>query len=159
KKEYSTLKLITKLSLKYGIPKSDNGGLLNCWIWKLSTKDIGNGFEILELNKDLPNNPQGPLVLSFLWHFSFKDPKTNATLLNQDKLPELDFRIKNSRIYLRTSNKSTISVWFALPFEQLEKYEIDYINELKSSLPFKSSQKHWRIWKKSEKGNWNPSKI
>ena len=159
KKEYSTLKIITKLSLKYGIPKFENDGLLNSWIWKLTKKDIAKGFETLELNNDLPKNLQGPLVLSFTWNFSFKDPKTNKILPNQEKLPELDFRIKNSRIYLRTSNKSSISVWFALPFEQLGKYENEYIKDLKSSLPFKLSDKHWRIWKKSENGNWNPNKI
>lgn len=97
--------------------------------------------------------------MSFLWNFSFIDPKTNQILPNQEKIPELDFRIKNSRIYLRISNKSSISVWLALPFEKLGKFEVEYINELKCHLPFKPSEKHWRIWKKSEKGNWIPNKI
>ena len=159
KKEYNTLKLITKLILKFGIPKFNNDGLLSSLSWKLSENEIEKGFETLKLNTELPENSKGPLVLSFLWNFSFIDPKTNQILPNQEKIPELDFRIKNSRIYLRTSNKSSISVWFALPFEELGKYEIEYINELKSCLPFKPSEKHWRIWKKSEKGNWVPNKT
>ena len=159
KKQYSTLKLLPKLSLMFGIPKFDNNGLLHSWIWKLSKSDVGKGFEILKLNNDLPNNLQGPIILSFTWNFHFKDITTNKLLPNQEKIPEIDFRNNNSRIYLRISNKSTISVWFALPFEQLGNYEMEYIEELKSSLPFKPSEKHWRMWKKSEKGNWNPSKI
>jgi len=159
KKEYSTLKLITKLTLKFGIPKFSNDGLLKTWSWKLSETEIEKGFETLNLNNKLPENSQGPFVLSFLWNFNFKDPNNNQILPNQEKLPELDFRLKNSRIYLRTSNKTSISVWFALPFEQIGKYETEYINELNSFLPFKPSEKHWRIWKKSEKGNWIPNKI
>ncbi len=103
KKEYSSLKLLPKLSLKFGIPKIRRDGYLKSWNWTLDTKDIQKGFEILELNKDLPNNVMGPLTLSFLWNFLFKDPNTNQTLPNQEKIPELDFRIQNSRIYLRIS--------------------------------------------------------
>lgn len=159
KNEYSTLKLVPKLSLKFGFPKFRSGGRLKSWYWNLTEKDIQNGFDALELNKKLPKNSLGPITLSFLWNFKFKDPKTNQNLPNQEKIPELDFRIQNSRIYLRTSNKSTISVWFALPFEQLGSYESEYISNLKSLLPFKVSEKHWRVWKKSDKGNWTPRKL
>lgn len=159
KKEYSDLKLLPKLSLKFGIPKMRNDGWIKSWNWNLSQNDIEKGFEMLELNNDLPNNPAGPLTLNFYWDFHFKDPKTNQILPNQELIPELDFRIKNSRVYLRASKKTTISVWFALPFEQIDKYETEFINELKSNLPFKTSNKHWKIWEKSEKGNWIPRKI
>jgi len=159
KKGYSALKLLPNLSLKFGIPKSRNDGWLRTWTWSLSQKDIEKGFEALELNNDLPNNPAGPITLNFYWNFHFKDPKTNQILPNQELIPELDFRIKNSRIYLRLSKKSTISVWFALPFEQIDKHKMEFINKLKSNLPFKTSDKHWRIWKKSDKGNWTPRKI
>ena len=159
KKEYSALKLLPKLTLKFGIPKTRNDGWLRTWTWNLTEKDIKKGFETLELNDELPNNPAGPITLNFYWNFHFKDPNTNQVLPNQELIPELDFRIKNSRIYLRLSKKSTISVWFALPFEKIDKYESEFIKEIKSKLPFKTSDKHWRIWKKSEKENWTPRKI
>lgn len=157
--EYNTFKLMAKLILKFGIPKFNNDGLLKSWRWKLSESKIEKGFETLKLNEELSENSRGSLALGFLWNFSFIDPKTNQILPNQEKIPELDFRIKNSRIYLRISDKSSISVWLALPFEKLGKFEVEYINELKCHLPFKPSEKHWRIWKKSEKGNWIPNKI
>lgn len=159
KKEYSALKLLPKLSLKFGIPTPRNDGWLRTWTWNLTEKHIGKGFEALDLNNELPKNPAGPITLDFDWNFHFKDPNTNSVLPNQELIPELDFRIKNSRIYLRLSKKSTISVWFAFPFEKIEKYESEFIKEIKSNLPFKTSDKHWRIWKKSEKGNWTPRKI
>ena len=159
KKEYSALKLLPKLTLKFGIPKTRNDGWLRTWTWKLCEKDIDNGFEKLELNNELPNNPAGPLSLNFIWNFHLKDPNTNQILPNQELIPELDFRINNSQIYLKLSKKSTISVWFAFPFDKIGKYEMEYIKQLKSKLPFQTSDKHWRIWKKSENGNWTPRKI
>ncbi|MFY9241728.1 MAG: hypothetical protein WAO74_01730 [Polaribacter sp.] len=159
KKEYSSLKLILKLTLKFGIPKMRNDGWLKNWSWSLSQNNIEKGFEMLKLNSELPKNIFGPISLNFKWNFHFKNPKTNKVLPNQKLIPLLDFRNKNSKIYLRLSEKSTISVWFAFPFEKLGKYELEFIKTLSSKLPFKPSEKHWRIWKKSEKGNWIPRKL
>lgn len=159
KGEYSALKILPKLIRKFGIPKTHHDGFIRSWNWKLSIKNIEKGFKALELNKDLPDNIAGPIVLSFCWNFYFKDPKTNVVLENQEKIPQIDFRIENSRIYLRLSKKSSVSVWFAFPFERINDYEKKYFNNLKKKLPFKPSEKHWRIWKKSKNGNWIPRKI
>ncbi|TDX83088.1 hypothetical protein [Epilithonimonas xixisoli] len=153
-KTYSTFKLLFKLILKFGLPKYLNDGLLKSWTWNLSQKKFQKGFEILELNNQLPNNPFGPISLNFKWNFHFKNNKTNITFPNQNLIPEIDFRNKNSQIYLRISKKSTISTWFAFPFEEINKFEKEYINELKTNLPFKLSDNHWKIWKKSQNGNW-----
>lgn len=118
KKEYSTLKLLPQLILKFGIPKIQNDGWLKTWVWNLSQKNIEKGFEILDLNDKLPKNLAGPITLSFYWNFHFKDPKTNQVLPNQKLIPELDSRIKNSQIYLRLSRKSTVSVWFGFLFQE-----------------------------------------
>ncbi|QNR24541.1 hypothetical protein [Croceimicrobium hydrocarbonivorans] len=158
-KEYSVLNLLTELTIKFGIPKTKNDGWLKSWTWSLKDENIQKGFEMLELNKDLPKNPVGPITLNFCWNFLFKDPKTNQVLPNQELIPVLDFRVKNSRIYLRLSQESTISVWFAFPFARIDKYESAFIGELKSKLPFKASDKHWRMWEKSSNGNWIPRKI
>ena len=101
----------------------------------------------------------GPISINFLWNFHFKDPITHQILPNQKLIPEFDSRIKNSRINFIASKKSTISVWFALPFEDVNEYEIDYIKKLKYSLPFKTSDKNWKIWKKSKNNNWISRKL
>ncbi|MEO1032131.1 MAG: hypothetical protein AAFX55_12035 [Bacteroidota bacterium] len=159
KKEYSALKLLTKLTMKFGIPKTRNDSWLRTWTWRLTEKDIEKELKILDLNNELPANPAGPIVFNFCWNFHFKDPYTNRVLPNQELIPELDSRIKNSQIYLRLSKKSTISVWFALPFEKMGTYESEFIKALTSHLPFKTSDKHWRIWNKSDKGHWTPRKL
>jgi len=159
KREYSVLKLLAKLSLKFGIPKMRNDGLVRAWNWNLHKKNTENALEILALNKDLSDTPSGPLYLNIKWNFHFKDPKTHQTLAHQERIPEFDFRIKNSQIYLRLSKKSTASVWFALPFEQIDPYALEYIKAITSNLPFKTSDNHWKIWHKSEKGNWIPRKL
>ncbi len=160
--DYSTLKLIPQLSLKNGIPKIWNDGFLKSWRWNLNLENINNGFEALEINKKLPRNYFGPIVLSVQWNFDLIDPKTGKILPNQDKFPQLDNRINkiwNSRLNLRLSKKSTISAWLAFPFEQVGEYEENYIRKIKTNLPFKPSDKHWRIWNKSKNGNWTPRKI
>lgn len=159
KKGYSALNLALKLSLKFGIPKMKNDGWLKTWNWSLSQNNLKKGFEILKLNNELPKNILGPISLNINWNFHFKNPETNKVLPNQKLIPLLEFRNKNSKIYLRLSKKTTISVWFAFPFEKVGKYEFEFIEKLNSKLPFKPSEKHWRIWKKSEKGNWKPSKL
>ena len=62
-------------------------------------------------------------------------------------------------MYLRISEKSTVSVWFAFPFEEIHQCEKEFIEDLKLNLPFKISDKHWRIWKYSKEGNWIARKI
>ncbi len=158
-KDYSNFKLLLKLILKFGIPNIKNDGWLKTWNWKLTKKNITKALDTLKLNNELPKNPAGPITISFYWNFHFKNPNTNQILPNQNLIPELDFRNKNSQIYLRLSKKSTISVWFAFPFNEIGKYESEFIKGIKDNLPFKMSDKHWRIWKKSEKGNWIPRKI
>lgn len=158
-RKYSITQIMFKIILKFGIPKFRNDGYLKSWSWYLTNRQIKKGFEILKLNKQLPENPLGPISLNFKWNFYFKDPKTKLELSNQKLIPEIDFRMKNSQIYLRISEKSTISVWFAFPFEEINKYEKEYIENLKTNLPFKMSDKHWRIWKYSQNGNWIARKI
>jgi hypothetical protein len=76
-----------------------------------------------------------------------------------DQIPVIDFRLQNSRIYLRLQQRSTISIWFVFPFEELNETSRQYLAALSAALPFRPSDKHWRLWKKSKAGNWNPSVI
>lgn len=142
----SIYSFLPKLILKFGIPKSYSNGIT----WSLNRNKID---EALELCVD------EHLTISFLWDFKFKNPTTNEIIPHQDKIPLLDFRLKNSRIYLRISNYSTISVWFAFPFDTIEANEKEYIMALQEYLPFKFSNKHWQIWKKSKNSNWVPRKF
>lgn len=102
----------------------------------------------------------GPLVLSFEWRFLFT--KDGKVLPGQDDMPLLDDRLGNSmsRFYLRLGSKqSSASVWFVFPFEKLDEKNQSFIKTIVKDLPFKLSDKHWRLWRKSKNDNWLPSKI
>ncbi len=75
-------------------------------------------------------------------------------LKGQEHIPMLGMAHENSRIYLRLAKKSTMSVWFAWPFAEMDRDSKAYISSMAQYLPFKFSDKHWRIWKRSKKGNW-----
>ncbi|AZB31627.1 hypothetical protein [Chryseobacterium balustinum] len=158
-KNYSVLKYLIKLIFSFGFPKMRNDGFLKSWSWNLSQKNIEKGFEFLQLNQQLPNNPFGPISLNIKWNFYFKNSTTKEVLPNQNLIPQIDFRIRNSQIYLRMAEKSTMSVWFAFPFEKITEYEKEYFKKLKLNLPFNFSNNHWKLWKVSTKGNWTSQKI
>lgn len=159
RKNYSVWKLLPGLIRKLGIPSFHSDGYLSHWSWSISQNKLELGLEALTLNKELPKNPQGPLTLSLLWHFHFQDPITKQIIPHQKDLPEIDSRLHNSRAYLRLSNKSTLAVWFAFPFEKMDDFALKYIESVKTHLPFKTSDKQWRIWTKSDKGSWIPRKF
>jgi hypothetical protein len=70
-------------------------------------------------------------------------------------IPILDERVVNSQIYTRLSGaKSTISSWFAFPFAEMNDHNRFYIEQIKSSLPSKLSDKSWRKWHLAKNGNW-----
>lgn len=162
-KSYKTLPILLSLTKRLGVPLHNSWDLgsvkQDFYTWRLKNNNIQSGFEILEKYKDLPSNPYGPVVLSLKWQFYFVDKDTKRVLPGQDKIPVLDIRQQNSQIYLRLSQKSTISVWFALPFSATEGYAQEYVNSLCSHLPFKPSEKHWKIWRKSKSGIWSPQKM
>lgn len=163
-KSFNYRKLKWKLMKRFGLfPKSSSWDMgdykQRFWTWKLKSNEIAEGLDILVKNSDLPEHQFGPLTISILWHFKFVDPMTKERIPNQELIPTLDFRIHNSRALLTLKKKSTLSVWFAFPFESDNgEFEI-YIKELVKHLPFKPSAKQWRLWTKGDKGNWTPKKV
>ena len=160
---YKTLPILWNLGKTFGVPSFHSWDIGTCkqfyYRWKLKPKQIPKGFELLNIYKDLPPNDYGPIVLSSKWHFQFLDEHTRELLTGQDKIPIIDFRQQNSQLYLRLGQKSTISAWFAFPFSSIDDSAYRYLTTLIKQLPFKPSDKHWRIWRLSKNGNWTPSKI
>ncbi len=160
---YKTLPILWALAKEFGIPSykkwdmvSYNQHLFN---WRLSQKDIEKGLMIVDKFSHLPKNKFGPITLSLKWHFHFISQESKLELKGQNQLPIIDSRNHNSQLYVRFGQKSTISAWFAFPFETLDKNAYDYISRIVQDLPFKPSEKHWRIWQKSSKGNWTPKVV
>ncbi len=163
-KSFNYRQLKWKLMRQFGLfPKSNSWDMgdynQKFWTWKLKSSEIADGLGILMNNSDLPEHRFGPLTMSILWHFKFVDPLTKQRIPNQESIPTLDFRIHNSRALLTLKKKSTLSVWFAFPYDNEEEEFKTYIKELVKHLPFKPSDKQWRLWTKSAKGNWTPKKV
>lgn len=155
---YKTVPIIWQLVKSFGIPSYNNWNLgknrQHFYTWKLQPGDTKKAFKLLHTFSNLPENEYGPIVLSFKWHFQFIDPLTKEVFEGQDEIPVIDSRQYNSQIYLRLSHKSTISAWLTLPFSELNDNSKKYIKLMTNHLPFNTSDKHWRLWKKSKKENW-----
>lgn len=163
-KSFNYCQLKCNLMKKFGLfPKSNSWDMgdykQKFWTWKLKSNEIKDGLEILDKNSDLPEHRFGPLTVSILWHFKFINPLTKERIQNQELIPTLDFRIHNSRALLTLKKKSTLSVWFAFPFDNHDEEFKTYIKKFLEHLPFKPSDKNWSLWTKSDKGKWNPKKI
>lgn len=151
-----SLKNLFKYSLKLGIPSFS-------WVsypkigLKVTYHMLSN--KKLERYLDFISN-HDEMTLCVLWHFKFIDPNSRELLPGQTEIPVLDFRMQNSQLYLRSSSiKSTASVWFAFPFEELAEDNLTYIDGIQKTLPFKFSKHSLRLWKRSKNDNWIPSKI
>lgn len=148
--ELSTLKLsrIIKYSLKFGMPYFGQGRVY----WHASIIDIDLLIEKIAQTDEL--------LLSILWRFRFIDLISGQVLPGQSEMPVLDERIHNSQLYLRLSTKkSTLSTWFALPFNTLSDSSLKYIKGMQMDLPFKFSEQSWRLWKQSKDNHWIPKKL
>jgi hypothetical protein len=157
-------KIKWQLMKKYGFfPRSETWNFgdtkQRLWTWYLNPDKIEDGLSLLEEQKHLPEHQYGPLTLNILWHFRFIYPGTKERLPNQELIPVLDERIQNSRALLTLKPKSTLSVWFAFPFDNQDKKFKDYMDSFIKHLPFIPSDKHWRLWKKGNSGDWRPTKI
>ncbi len=163
-KSFNYRQLKWKLMKLFGFfPNSSSWDMINyrqkLWTWKIKWNEIKECLDILQEHSDLPDHPNGPLTLSILWNFRLIDPLTKIKLPNQELIPTLDFRIHNSRILLTLKKKSTLSIWLAFPLDSEDEVFKKYVKDLITHLPIKPSEKHWRIWTQSEKGNWTPRKV
>lgn len=138
----------------FGLPNwsftgSRTGGF--SWTFYVNEKQIPKA---IELSKQFVN-----LTLTITWHFKFVNVNTKIILSGQDDIPVLDSRLGNSQVYMRLSQKITLSLWFVLPFDGLDGETIAYIKLIKARLPVKLSDNHWRIWTLSKNGNWTGRKL
>ena len=145
-----------KYCFRFGFPSFD---WWNYWevkqhlvSWNASPKIVDSAVDLLE--------EESNLVLTIAWRFYFIDPYTGTLLPKQEQIPVVDERKPRSEVYLRLSKfEKTASAWFALPFEELNQRNLDYITALQDALPFKFSSKNWRIYKYSKNENWFPRRL
>ncbi|QEE48019.1 hypothetical protein FUA48_00020 [Flavobacterium alkalisoli] len=127
------------------------------WSWKINKHEVRETFKLLESFNALDKDRFDPLVFSVLYHFYFKND-VGDVFPCQDEIPTFDERFFNSQVYIRLGQKASASVWFTVPLGK-SGADSNYIKRLIQDLPFKVSEKHWKIWGKSSKGKWMGKKI
>lgn len=151
-----SFKNLLKYSLKLGIPSISWTSYPKTGL-KVSYRILSN--KKLDWYLDFISN-HDEMTLCVLWKFKFINFNSREVLPGQMEIPILDFRMHNSQIYLRLSSiKSTASVWFAFPFDELTEDNLKYLDGIQKTLPFKFSKHSWRLWKRSKNDNWTPRKI
>lgn len=135
-------------------------GKQRLWHWKIPYRKKDAALKHLNKLKELPKHEFGPLNIRMNWNFKLIDLQTKKLLPNQHLIPTIDFRLPNNSARLTLSHKSTLAIWIVFPFSDPSNEEFRmYLEDMKKVAPFKFSDKNWRLWKKSKKGNWNPNKI
>ncbi len=163
--EYNSSELHWEARKKFGwLPRKEvwkfPEGKQRLWHWNIAYRRKDAAIKYLEKLEELPKHQFGPLDIRMNWQFKLIDLQTKKLLPGQHRLPTIDFRIPNNSARLTLSHTSTLAIWLAFPFSDPENEEFQsYVAEMKMHAPFEFSQKHWRFWKKSESGNWHPSKI
>lgn len=107
----------------------------------------------------MPPNEYGPLTLALAYPFRFINPETKELIANQDKIPQLDFRLYNSHIHLRLGQRTILFAWLAFPFSDYKNEGADYITTVVKELPFKPSPNGWKKWSKTKRGTWKSEKL
>jgi len=134
-------KLLWETIKAFGLPSWSLSQYLSTrtsvWRWIITSRQIDKA---LAFHERFPK-----LTFAAIWRFKFIDPITNRVLPGQDNLPTVDERQLNSNMYLRGGLKTMVSVWFTLPFEELDSNSAGYIRLMQSHLPFTFSGKHWRL--------------
>jgi hypothetical protein len=132
----------------FGLPKWSLTNYLSTreslWTFYVSKSGVE---KVANLHSEFEN-----VTLTLKWKFSFVDPDTRIVLPGQDYIPVVDDRLHNSQIYLRIGKKKTVSLWFTLPFGELDHEAISYIKQIKDKLPVRMSENQWRIWMQTNKG-------
>lgn len=95
------------------------------------------------------------------WTFRFVDPETKAELPYQEFVPVLDIRRpdKGSQVALTLRRTAAASLWLFFPYKEPSPEFLAYARGFQSALPFKLSPKHWRKWRRNDKGEWEPRKF
>jgi hypothetical protein len=145
-----------RFSQDLGNPKTRVVGKSTGNQYDVSLEQFNEVLDFLDGLQPYPPSPLdshfGPVTLNLLADFRFIDQTSRMPLPHQDRNEYLNFEagyrlyLGCSTIYAILSSKSTVSVFFSLPYEEATKELKDYVRFLQSHLPFRMSDKHWKRW-------------
>jgi len=104
--------------------------------WKFGNSDLNNVIDFLIKGQPWPKFTFGPVELIVSYSFNLMDPIMKIELPNQTN---------NSRIMVWLSRSSCCSPDLYFPFDNADPNFKDYLNKIKSHLPFKLEEKYLRL--------------
>ena len=147
-----------RFSKQFGTPRTRKLGHATGLQWDVSKEMLTNLVDLLETSQPFPEYPLCPLTINLSADFRLVNPKTRSVLAHQDRAEYLNFEagyhlfLGLSTLYAILSSKSTVSVFFSLPYEDVTKELRGFVQFLQEHLPFRFSAKHWKIWKVNQAG-------
>ncbi len=123
--------------------------------WRLPLAEFEAACAVLERHRPLPQSKDGwpAAFVGASWRFAFIDAETGQVLPHQgpdayvEERPSSMRRIGESTLYARFSEKTTVSVFLALPFEDAGEDARRFVGTLQDHFPTRFSSKHWRLWR------------
>jgi len=133
--------------------------------WLIAPEQLNSTLEYVDSFELLPKLPLAgvsPLTIYPTMKFRFVDPASRELLPFQNPSDYLnqDAAYAGHKVYLGSSmasaglsKRSTLSVFFSLPFLDVSAEFFRYAEFLTRHAPFKFSEKQWKIWKLNGTGS------
>jgi len=127
--------------------------------WRLPLADFDAACATIEGHRPIPQTEDGmpAALVAASWRFALVDAETREVLPHQEadcyvqETPGGMRRVGESTLYARFSEKTTVSVFLALPFEDAGDAARQYVEMLQRHFPTKFSAQHWRLWRLNKK--------
>ena len=130
--------------------------------WSVARERLPALLQDLESVQPLPDFLVQPLIVHVALKFRFVDRLTRKTLPFQSPSDYLqqDARCAGHRLSLGSSvasaglsTRSTLFVFFSLPFAEVNAEFRNYVDVLATAAPFTFSDKHWKVWTLNREGS------
>ena len=129
--------------------------------WRVPADDLTALAAMIADLTPLPPHAYGwqPISLEINQTFFLIDEANHQPLPNQGVVacayfsPGNGFMLGTSRLYARLTEKSTASVTLSFPFPEPDARFFQYREFIQRHIPFKMSNKHWKRWNLTKKGN------
>lgn len=126
--------------------------------WSAATTDLKTLLRDLDAIPPLPDAAVAPLTVNLTAEFRFVDPYTRKPLPFQGAAHYLrqdaggGRLLGTSDVFARLATRSTVSVFFSLPFAEMSTACRAYAEFLARHAPFRLSERAWKMWALNKRG-------
>jgi len=148
-----------RFSEQFPMVRSRRVGAAVGYQWSAATTDLTVLLQDLDaVRLVLPDVAIAPLTLNVAAEYHFIDPHTREVLPFQGAAHYLGQDVGSGRFlgasyaFARLGTRSTVSVFFSLPFAEMSAACRAYTEFLAEHAPFRLSDRRWKIWALNKRG-------